>query len=70
MIPPPFDPNEHPTLDDLGAADNDDAIIPAGEAQVRLSVALDAVTAAFVRLEAVSMALARQVDATARPANK
>ena len=67
---PPFDPTSPPRSMLFGTDETTSAIIPAGEAQVRLSVALDAVTAAFVRLEAVSMALARQVDATARPASK
>ncbi len=64
---PPLDP---PTLDDLeplAEAANDQEelsapLIPRGFAQHALSLALDDLAAAFVRVEAVAMALARQLD--------
>lgn len=42
-----------------------DGLIPRGQAELHLSAALDAVTVAFERLEAVAMAMARQIDAAA-----
>jgi hypothetical protein len=52
--PAPANDAEHPAL-----------VIPAGQAQVALSAALDDLSRAFVLLEATSMALARQLDAQA-----
>jgi hypothetical protein len=45
--------------------DADDLVIARGHAQEALATALDALVAAYAQVEAVSMALARQLDATA-----
>lgn len=66
-------PNGPPTLDDLeplAEPANDDAerplpVIPAGQAQIALSAALDDLARAFVLVEATAMALARQLDSQA-----
>ena len=56
--PSPFHEDDSgPGADDLPAL-----VIPRGGAQLALSEALDALTRAYVRLEAVSMACARALD--------
>jgi hypothetical protein len=62
-----------PTSDTIPApapandAEAEPLVIPAGHAQEALSAALDDLARAFVRVEATSMALARQLDAQAVP---
>jgi hypothetical protein len=56
------------TLPPESAANDTDPpppIIPRGGAQVALSQALDELTHAFLRVESVAMALARQLDSQA-----
>ncbi len=67
MIPddttPPSGPVTTPTLPE----DAPETVIPAGSAEEVLSAALDDLAAVFLRVEALGMALARQLDATAKP---
>ena len=57
--PPPSEPGtsrDRETLPDLGA------VVPRGQAELALSLALDALAQAFERVEALGMAYARAVD--------
>jgi hypothetical protein len=69
IVPPgasPFHEDDlGPGADDLIEADLPALVIPRGGAQQALSEALDALTRAYVRLEAVSMACARAIDSGA-----
>jgi|CZKU01.1.fsa_nt_gi hypothetical protein len=63
-------PDDRDTLPPDAANDTTELpppIIPAGGAQLALSQALDELTHAFLRVESVAMALARQLDAQAAP---
>jgi hypothetical protein len=61
---PPTDPHDLPTLPPDPPANDapDPPIIRAGEAQAALSRALTALVDAFVAVESVGMAIARQLD--------